>query len=289
MSSLRWQRRPVLRRPVMVVAFGGWNDAADAASTAVEYLVRTWSARVFAEIDPEDFFDFTVARPQIRLEDGLTRRIEWPAITLSAASVPGSQRDVVLLRGTEPALRWRHFSDAVVGVAAELGVEMVVGLGALLADIAHTRPVKVTGTAADPALVARLGLSRSRYEGPTGILGVLHEAFAAAGIPSVSLWASVPHYVAQSPSPKATLALVERTVGLLGVSLDAFDLKVATSAYERQVNEMVAADEDAVVYVAHLEQAGDDIIGDDDLLEPVSADELADEVSDYLRDHHGEP
>ncbi len=273
----------------MVVAFGGWNDAADAASTAVEYLVRTWSARVFAEIDPEDFFDFTVARPQIRLEDGLTRRIEWPAITLSAASVPGSQRDVVLLRGTEPALRWRHFSDAVVGVAAELGVEMVVGLGALLADIAHTRPVKVTGTAADPALVARLGLSRSRYEGPTGILGVLHEAFAAAGIPSVSLWASVPHYVAQSPSPKATLALVERTVGLLGVSLDAFDLKVATSAYERQVNEMVAADEDAVVYVAHLEQAGDDIIGDDDLLEPVSADELADEVSDYLRDHHGEP
>lgn len=278
-----------MRRPVMVVAFGGWNDAADAASTAVEYLVRTWSARVFAEIDPEDFFDFTVARPQIRLEDGLTRRIEWPAITLSAASVPGSQRDVVLLRGTEPALRWRHFSDAVVGVAAELGVEMVVGLGALLADIAHTRPVKVTGTAADPALVARLGLSRSRYEGPTGILGVLHEAFAAAGIPSVSLWASVPHYVAQSPSPKATLALVERTVGLLGVSLDAFDLKVATSAYERQVNEMVAADEDAVVYVAHLEQAGDDIIGDDDLLEPVSADELADEVSDYLRDHHGEP
>lgn len=272
----------------MVVAFGGWNDAADAATAAVEYLVRTWSAGVFAEIDPEEFFDFTVARPQIRLEDGLTRRIEWPTITLAAATVPGASRDIVLLRGTEPALRWRHFSEAVVGAATELGVEMVVGLGALLADIAHTRPVKVTGTAADPDLVARFGLQRSRYEGPTGILGVLHDAFASAGIPSVSLWASVPHYVAQSPSPKATLALVERTVGLLGVSLDAFDLKVATSVYERQVNEMVAADEDAVVYVAHLEEASDDEIGDDEMLEPVSGDELAKEASQFLRDNQGE-
>ncbi len=287
MNSIRWQRHPSLRRPIMVVAFGGWNDAADAASAAVEYLVRVWSARVFAEIDPEDYFDFTVARPQIRLEEGITRRIEWPSITLSAATVPGASRDIVLLSGTEPALRWRHFSEAVVSAATELGVEMVVGLGALLADIAHTRPVKVTGTAADPDLVARFGLQRSRYEGPTGILGVLHDAFATADIPSVSLWASVPHYVAQSPSPKATLALVERTVGLLGVSLDALDLKVATSVYERQVNEMVAADEDAVVYVAHLEEAGDDDMGDD-MLEPVSGDELANEVSQFLRDNQGE-
>ncbi len=272
----------------MVLAFGGWNDAADAASAAVEYLVRAWSARVFAEIDPEDFFDFTVARPQIRLRDGLTRRIEWPTITLSAASVPGGQRDIVLLAGAEPGLRWRHFAEAVVSVATELNVEMVVGLGALLADIAHTRPVKVTGTAADPELVTRFGLSTSRYEGPTGILGILHDAFATAGIPSVSLWASVPHYVAQSPSPKATLALVERTVGLLGVKLDAFDLKVATSVYERQVNEMVAADEDAVVYVARLEEAGDQDLADDEPLEPVSGDELAREVSKFLRDQQGE-
>lgn len=288
MSSIHWQRRPTLRRPVMVIAFGGWNDAADAATAAVEYLVRTWSARVFAEIDPEEFFDFTVARPQIRLEDGITRRIEWPTVTLSAAAVPGAQRDIVLLRGTEPGLRWRHFSQTVVNVATELGVEMVVGLGALLADIAHTRPVKVTGTAADADLVTRFGLQRSRYEGPTGILGILHEAFASAGIPSVSLWASVPHYVAQSPSPKATLALVERTAGLLGVSVEAFDLKVATSVYERQVNEMVAADEDAVVYVAHLEEAGDDEAGDQELIEPMSGDALAAEVSQFLREHQGE-
>lgn len=272
----------------MVVAFGGWNDAADAATAAVEYLVRTWSARVFAEIDPEEFFDFTVARPQIRLEDGINRRIEWPSVTLAAASVPDSHRDIVLLRGTEPGLRWRHFCQAVVSVATDLGVEMVVGLGALLADIAHTRPVKVTGTAADPELVTRFGLQRSSYEGPTGILGILHDAFAAAGIPSMSLWASVPHYVAQSPSPKATLALVERTAGLLGVSLDAFDLKVATSVYERQVNEMVAADEDAIVYVAHLEEAGDDESDGEDPIEPVSGDALAAEVTQFLRGHQSE-
>lgn len=267
----------------MVVAFGGWNDAADAATGAVEYLVRTWSARVFADIDPEDFFDFTVSRPQIRLEEGLTRRVEWPTTTLAAASVPGTRRDVVLLQGTEPGLRWRHFTQAVVGVAADLGVEMVVGLGALLADVPHTRPVKVTGTALDGGLVARLGLQQSRYEGPTGILGVLHDALRTAHIPSVSLWANVPHYVAQSPSPKATLALVERTAGLLGTRVDVVDLQVATSAYERQINELVAADDDAAAYVARLEEAGD--------LEDspqASGDALADEASRFLREHHGE-
>lgn len=267
----------------MVVAFAGWNDAADAATGAIEYLVRTWAAQEFADVDPEEFFDFTVSRPRIRRAEGLARRLEWPATTMSAAAVPGRRRDVVLVRGTEPGLRWRGFCQQIVGAASELGVELVVGLGALLADVPHTRPVRVTATAVDPALVARLGLRQSRYEGPTGILGVLHEAFAAAGTPSASLWANVPHYVAQSPSPKATLALVERTASLLGARIEALDLQVATSAYEREVAELVAADEDAAAYVARLEEAGE--LEDGEL---ASGDALADEVARFLREHHGE-
>lgn len=284
-DALRWHQRPRLRRPVLVAAFAGWNDAADAATAAVDYLVRTWGARTFADIDPEEFFDFTVARPHVRLEGGVSRRVEWPSTTLAAATVPGSHRDVVLLRGTEPGLRWRGFCESVLQVATELRVELLVGLGALLADVPHTRPVKVTGTAMDGDLAGRLGLTRSHYEGPTGILGVLHDAFSTAGIPSASLWASVPHYVAQSPSPKATLALVERTASLLGIQVEAVDLHVATSAYERQVSELVAADEDAAAYVARLEEAGDE---DEEIApgsELASADELADEAARFLREH----
>lgn len=287
MDPLHWRNRPRLRHPILVAAFAGWNDAADAATAAVDYLGQSWAARTCADIDPEDFFDFTVARPQIRLEGGMTRQLEWPSTTLSAASMPGSHRDVVLLRGTEPGLRWRSFCRTVLDAANGLGVEMVVGLGALLADVPHTRPVKVTGTAMDPELVQRLGLTRSRYEGPTGILGVLHQAFADAGIPSASLWASVPHYVGQSPSPKATLALVQRTASLLGTRVDVVDLEVATSAYERQVSELVAADEDAAAYVARLEEAGEDEDDDEDApqLNPnTSGDALADEVSRFLRE-----
>ena len=171
----------------MVAAFEGWNDAADASSTAARYLRERWDARPFASIDPEDFFDFSTTRPQVRLIDGLTREITWPETELSAAALPGSQRDVVVLVGTEPQLRWRTFCAEVTGIAGELGVELVVTLGALLADVAHTRPVRVTGTAADPELVARLGLQRSAYEGPTGIVGVLHDACRQAQIPSASL------------------------------------------------------------------------------------------------------
>jgi proteasome assembly chaperone (PAC2) family protein len=270
-----------------VAAFAGWNDAADAATSAIDYLVRSWGAHPFADIDPEEFFDFTVSRPQVRVEEGATRRLEWPATTLSAAPVPGRHQDVVFLRGTEPGLRWRTFSQAVVEVASELQVEMMVGLGALLADVPHTRPVKVSGTAMDPELVKRLDLRRSRYEGPTGILGVLHDAFATAGIPSASLWASVPHYVAQSPSPKATLALVERTASLLGARIETMDLEVASSAYDRQVDELVAADEDAAAYVARLEEVGDD--EDDDAGEGlVSGANLADEAARFLREQQGE-
>ncbi|MGH3579763.1 MAG: PAC2 family protein, partial [Mycobacterium sp.] len=216
MDPLHWLDHPTLHRPVLVVAFEGWNDAGDAASSAAHYLARTWEARPFAELDPEEFFDFTATRPQVTLTDDMARKVEWPSNTLAAASVPGCGHDAVFFHGTEPQLRWRTFCESVVGAAKQLRVELVISLGALLAEVAHSKPVRVTGTAMDPELVSRLGLQRSRYEGPTGIVGVLHDALSQAGIPSASMWANVPHYLAQTPSPKATLALVSRTAELLG-------------------------------------------------------------------------
>ena len=244
MDHVRWDDRPTLRRPVLVAAFEGWNDAADAASTAARYLKERWGARPFATIDPEEFFDFSSTRPQVRLTAGLQREILWPRTELSAAALPDTGRDVVVLVGSEPQLRWRTFAAQVVGAATELGAELVVTLGALLADVAHTRPVRVTGTAADPELVARLGLERSTYEGPTGIVGVLHDAFRTAHLQSASLWAAVPHYVAATPSPKATLALVRRTASLLSTPVLTDDLEQRALDYERQVSEVVATDHD---------------------------------------------
>ena len=286
MDHVRWQDRPHLRRPVLVAAFEGWNDAADAASTAARYLRDRWSARPFASIDPEEFYDFTSTRPQVRLIDGITRKIVWPANELSAAPLPGTARDVVVLLGHEPQLKWRTFSDQVVQVSTELGVELVVILGALLADVAHTRPVRVTGTAADAELVRRLGLGRSTYEGPTGIVGVLHDAFSRSSLPSASLWAAVPHYVASTTSPKAALALVDRATELLATSIVTTDLQVAAADYERQVSEVVTADEDVSAYVRRLEASADD----DDVadMETVTGDALADELERYLREQRGE-
>ena len=283
MDDVRWENRPSLRSPVLVAAFEGWNDAGDAASTAARYLARSWSARRFATLDPEEFYDFTTTRPQVRLEDGLTRVIEWPTNELQAAPLPGRSHDVVFLHGVEPQLKWRRFCAALTGLATELGVQMVVSLGALLADVPHTHPVRVTGTAGDEELVRRLNLQRSRYEGPTGIVGVLHDAFSSVGIPSASLWASVPHYVAQTPSPKATLALVERAASLLGAPVTTTDLEISSASYERQVSEVVASDEDVADYVRRLEEAD----GDDDTdvrMEMLSGDALAAEVEDFLRD-----
>ncbi|MDQ6727864.1 MAG: PAC2 family protein, partial [Actinomycetota bacterium] len=276
MEYVHWQDRPTLRRPVLVAAFEGWNDAADAASSATRYLRDRWSARPFATIDPEDFYDFSSTRPQVRMARGITREIVWPEAEFSAASLPGTSRDVVVLLGHEPQLKWRTFTEQVVGVAGELGIEMIVILGALLADVAHTRPVRVTGTAADPDLVTRLGLGQSTYEGPTGIVGVLHDAFARAGLPSASLWAAVPHYVASTPSPKASLALVERAAVLLSTSVTTADLEVAALDYERQVSEVVAADDDVSAYVRRLEASADeDDVAD---METVTGDALADEL-----------
>lgn len=287
MDALRWTARPQLTRPVLIAAFEGWNDAGDAASGAVRYLAEKWHATSFAELDPEDYYDFTVSRPEVRLEEGLTRRIEWPANTLSAASVPGCGHDAVFLRGVEPQLRWRTYCNSFVDASKQLGIEMVISLGALLAEVAHSRPAKVTGTAADPKMVEMLGLQRSRYEGPTGIVGVLQDRLGTAGVPSASMWASVPHYLAQTPSPKATLALVSRTAALLGASIQTTELEIASSAYERQVSELVAEDEEATDYVARLEEA-DELDEAEVVEEQVSGESLAEEVERFLRDHHRE-
>ena len=286
MDYVHWHDRPKLKRPVLVAAFEGWNDAADAATGAVRFLRDHWAAREFAEIEPEEFFDFSATRPQVRLVDGLTREIVWPANELYAASMPGGDRDVVVLLGTEPGLKWRTFCTEIVDVATQLGVELFISLGALLADVPHTRPVRVTGTAADPELVQRLGLQRSQYEGPTGIVGVLHDAFSKAQVPSASLWAAVPHYVAATPSPKATLALVERAAELLGSSVPTTALEIASASYERQVSEVVESDDDVSEYVHRLEESSDD--GEDEEMELPSGDALAADFERYLREQQGE-
>jgi proteasome assembly chaperone (PAC2) family protein len=301
-DAVRWTARPTLRRPVLVAAFEGWNDAADAATTAVKYLDERWSARGFAEIDPEEFYDFSSTRPHVQLVDGLTREIVWPSNTFSAAALPAARRDVVLALGTEPQLRWRTFCEQVLSIVRETGVELVLTLGALLADVPHTRPVQVTGTAADDELVSRLGLQRSRYEGPTGIVGVLHDALSRAGVPSASLWAAVPHYVAATPSPKAALALVQRTADLLSSPMVVTDLEIAAASYERQVSEVVEADDDVSAYVRQLEERAPDE-DDDDLddgeyatgeadfsdVDLPSGEALAAEHERFLRDHDQRP
>jgi proteasome assembly chaperone (PAC2) family protein len=263
----------------MVAAFEGWNDAADAATTAVKYLRDRWGARKFASVDPEEFYDVSSTRPQVRLVGGATRHIVWPSNDLYAAVMPHFPHDVVLLIGSEPQLRWRTFCHELVEAATELDVELVIILGALLADVPHTRPVKVTGSAYSPELIERLGLQRSRYEGPTGIVGILHDALGKAGLASASLWASVPHYVAATPSPKAALALVNRTATLIDVPVITADLTQQATDYERQVSEVVAADEDVAAYVSRLEES-DDSEG----LELTSGEELADELQRFLRE-----
>jgi len=291
MDAMRWEERPSLRRPVLVAAFEGWNDGADAASSAARFLAEAWSARPFATIDPEEFYDFTEVRPHVRLVDGVSRQVDWPAPELSAASLPGLDHDIVFLRAAEPQLRWRAYTALLVDAARELGVELVVSLGALLADVAHTQEVPITGMAADAELMRRLGMKRSRYEGPTGIVGVLHDALTNAGIPAASLWASVPLYVGSTPSPKATLALVERTAALLGSDVGTVELEVAAAAYERQVSEVVGEDEDIAAYVRRLEDLNDEEEsrdGDEDDEELPSTDALADEVERFLRDHPSE-
>ncbi len=284
-DELRIDERPELERPVLVAAFRGWNDGAQAASLAAGYLAKTWGAERFAEVDPENFFDFQAARPHVSLEEGLTRRIDWPETVFYHARPGGLDRDVVLLLGIEPNLRWRTFTDLVVGLAEDLGIEMLITLGALLADVPHTRPAPVTGSATDKELVERLGLSASRYEGPTGIVGVLHDVCGKRGIPSASLWAAVPHYVSLTPSPRGALALCERLGSVLGIEIDAAELEEAAANYEEQVSEAVASDEETAAYVDELERRSDQL---DDATELPSGDALAAELTRFQRERDEE-
>lgn len=287
MAHLTWTDRPGRKpggdlgadpRPVMIVAFEGWNDAGDAATTAVEHLWESWEAATFAHIDPEEFYDFTSTRPQVRIDDDLHRVIDWPSNEFGLAEPVGTG-GVVLMRGVEPQLRWRTFCSEVLEVATQLDCRFVLTLGALLADVAHTRPTPVFGNAYDDAVLDELGLERSAYEGPTGIVGVLHAECGRRGIDSASLWAAVPAYVPGAPSPKAALALVERAVALLGTSVPTTVLEIASVSYEHQVTELVEEDDGTEEYVRRLEEQHDA-----DRSAVQSADDLVDEVERFLRE-----
>jgi predicted ATP-grasp superfamily ATP-dependent carboligase len=284
MPPLVWDSRPDgLRAPALVCAFKGWNDAGDAASAAVQFVGASHNATRFAQIDPEDFYDFQATRPRIKLVDGRTRELSWPSVEIYEARIPRAPRDLVLLTGPEPSFRWRTFCKLIVELAEALGAQLVVTCGALLADVPHSRPVHITGLSSDEALAERHGLSGSSYEGPTGITGVLHQACSEAGIPSASLWASVPHYVAAAPNPKAALALVRKLEGLVGVTVDAMELEQAAEDYERQVSLAVQSDPDVQAFVERLERAADE---EDEEPEPgdlPSGDVIARDFQRFLR------
>ena len=269
---------PPLRRPVLIAAFEGWNDAGDAASGAVEHLEQEWDGRRVAAIDPDEYYDFQVNRPTVSLVDGVTRRITWPTTRVSVCRLPDAERDVVLVRGLEPNMRWRGFCEELLAIAGHLGTELVVTLGALLADSPHTRPVPVSGTASDRATMEALGLERSRYEGPTGIVGVFQDLCAQSGLAAISFWAAVPHYVAQPPCPKATLALLRRVEDLLDLPVPLGDLPEKARTWERSVDELAAEDSDVAEYIASLEQREPEV----DLPE-ASGEAIAKEFERYLR------
>lgn len=275
---IEFEALPDLVDPVLVAAFEGWNDAGDAASDAIDHLRDAWGATPLAEMDPEDYYDYQVNRPMIALDEEGVRHLTWPTTRLYVARLPLAARDVVLVHGIEPNMRWRQFSDEILVLAAELGVTLAVTLGALLSDSPHTRPVPVTGTATDSGTARRLGVEPSHYEGPTGIVGVIQEVSARRGLPTVSLWAAVPHYVAQAPSPKATLALVRRVEDLLDMPVPLGELIEDARAWELGVDELAADDEEIADYVRQLEEARDTT----DLPE-ASGEAIAREFERYLR------
>jgi proteasome assembly chaperone (PAC2) family protein len=282
MPPLRWERRPDgLRAPALVCAFKGWNDAGESASSALTFMGASLEAARFATIDPEEFLDFQATRPTVKLVDGLSRRIEWPEWEIYEARIPRAPRDLVLLTGPEPSMRWPTFARTVIELAEALGVQLVVQLGALLADVPHTRPVHVTGQASDLGLIERMDLQPPTYEGPTGIVGVLHAACADAGVPSASLWAAVPHYVAVVPNPKGALALLRRLETLVGVTVDASSLEEAAGDYDRQVSRAVELDPDVQAFVERLERAADE--EEEGPPDVPSGDVLAREFQRFLR------
>ncbi|MFT4288714.1 PAC2 family protein [Nocardioides sp.] len=264
--------------PIVIAAFEGWNDAADAASSAIDHLMKVWSARVIGEIDPDVYYDFQVNRPYVGNDERGMRRITWPTTRIAIASPPELDRDVILIRGLEPNMQWRRFCAELLAVVDTLGGSLVVTLGALLADTPHTRPIPVSGTSTEPELVDRLKLEISTYEGPTGIVGVFQNACEEADLAAASFWAAVPHYVAQPPCPKATLALINRLEELVEVSIPLGDLPDDARAWERGVNELAEEDEDVAEYVRALEETRDTA----DLPE-ASGEAIAREFERYLK------
>jgi proteasome assembly chaperone (PAC2) family protein len=273
---------PQLTDPVVVVAFEGWNDAGDAATGAVEHLELIWDAKPLAALDPEDYYDFQVNRPTVSLVGGVSRRIEWPTTRISVARPPNSERDVVLIRGIEPNMRWRGFCQELLDLLGELDVQMVVALGALLADTPHTRPTPVTGTAYDAESARNYGLETSRYEGPTGILGVFQDACVQAGLPAISFWAAVPHYVSQPPSPRATVALLQRVEEALELSVPLGALPQQAEDWVKTVDEMASEDDEVIEYVRSLEERATEVD-----LSQANGDQIAREFERYLRRRGG--
>ncbi|MFF3666524.1 PAC2 family protein [Microtetraspora malaysiensis] len=270
---------PELVDPVLIAAFEGWNDAGEASSGVLAHLESEWKATPLVELDPEDYYDFQVTRPLVEMgDDGLTRSIVWPTTRLLLARPPGAQRDVLLLRGIEPNMRWRSYCAEIVGLCQELGVELAVLLGALLNDSPHTRPVPITGSVSDPGMARALNLELTKYEGPTGIVGVLQHSLGSAGLRTVSLWASVPHYVAQPPNPKATLALLRRIEDMLDLPMPYGDLAEEARAWEHGVDELAAQDTEVAEYVRELEERKDATE-----LPEASGDAIAAEFERYLR------
>jgi predicted ATP-grasp superfamily ATP-dependent carboligase len=267
------ERTPKLRSPRLVAAFRGWNDAGASASLAAGYLRAATNAERFAVIDSEPFVDYQQTRPHVQLADGYVRNVEWPVTELFA----DEDSDLVLVLGSEPNFRWRAYTDAVCSIASSLHVELVVTLGALLADTPHTRPIPVSSTGSDEELIGQLGLTRSNYEGPTGIVGVLHDACDRTGIRSASLWAATPHYISATPNPSAAVALLERLTDLVSTPGPNDDLRRAASEYQVRVAAAIAEDEDVQAYVAQLEEQADEE-------DAPSGDELARQFERYLRE-----
>jgi proteasome assembly chaperone (PAC2) family protein len=278
---------PLLRNPVMVVAFSGWNDAAEAASGAVEHLLSGWRDKsdevvpeLIADVDSEDFYDFQVNRPQVSIDDSEIRSITWPTTQVFGLAIPSMQRDLVIVTGVEPSMRWKNFTADLLDLADDLEVSLVMTLGSLLADTPHSRPITVTGTGAHPSIASRLGVSVSKYEGPTGILGIIQDGCMRRGIDAISLWAAVPHYAASSPSPKATLALINTIEEFLDISIPMSDLPERSDAWEKEVDELAAEDSEVAEYVKALEESKDAAE-----LPDVSGDSIAKEFERYLRRH----
>ncbi len=278
---------PLLRNPVMIVAFSGWNDAAEAASGAVEHLLSGWRDKsdevvpeLIADVDSEDFYDFQVNRPQVSIDDSEIRSITWPTTQVFGLAIPSMQRDLVIVTGVEPSMRWKNFTADLLDLADDLEVSLVMTLGSLLADTPHSRPITVTGTGAHPSIASRLGVSVSTYEGPTGILGIIQDGCMRRGIDAISLWAAVPHYAASSPSPKATLALINTIEEFLDISIPMSDLPERSDAWEKEVDELAAEDSEVAEYVKALEESKDAAE-----LPDVSGDSIAKEFERYLRRH----